>query len=419
MPANSTRFKLIKAGRLIDARGDKPIENGAVLLEDSKILQVGHANEISPPDGAPVEEFDFPQGTVLPGLIDVHTHFNYMGDGSHTDDVMAMEDDILLIRSMVNARTHLESGVTTVRECGGKHKTISSLRDGIRQGLILGPKILACVRPITITGGHMWQMGSEADSKDEVIKAVRQVIKEGADFIKVPTTGGSTKTSFPFFPSHNLPELQAIVEEAHKFGKQVATHSRATSGIVNSLDAGVDMIIHCWMQEPDGSWKFQQNVAERIVKEDRAVNPTIYVAYSRILAMRQKIEESKGPSEVDEYGRSLSGAERDFDSLLDTIRRYVELGARLAPGSDSGFTWYPFGQFVHELEYFTHVGMPTMKAIQSATRDAAKTVGISSITGTLEPNKAADVIVVNGNPADNISALSDVQAVFVEGSKVK
>ena len=94
MPANSTRFKLIKAGRLIDARGDKPIENGAVLLEDSKILQVGHANEISPPDGAPVEEFDFPQGTVLPGLIDVHTHFNYMGDGSHTDDVMAMEDDI-------------------------------------------------------------------------------------------------------------------------------------------------------------------------------------------------------------------------------------------------------------------------------------------------------------------------------------
>ena len=419
MPDNPTRFKLIKAGRLIDSRGDKPIENGAVLIENSQIRQVGHVNQVVPPEGAPVEEFDFPRGTVLPGLIDVHTHFNYMGDGTHTDDVMAIDEDLLLIRSVVNARTHLESGVTTVRECGGKHRTITSLRQGIRQGIIPGPKILACVRPITITGGHMWQMGSEADSKDEVIKAVRQVIKEGADFIKVPTTGGSTKTSFPFFPSHNLPELTAIVEEAHKFGKQVATHSRATSGIVNSLDAGVDMIIHCWMQEPDGSWKFQQDVAERIVKEDRAVNPTIYVAYSRILSMRQKAEESGGSSGVDEYGRSLSDAEREFDSLLDTIRRYVELGARLAPGSDSGFTWYPFGQFVHELEYFTHVGMPTMKAIQAATRDAAKTIGISSITGTLEPNKAADVIVVNGNPADNISALSDVQAVFVEGAKVK
>ena len=422
MPSESTSFKLIIARFLIDGLSDKPVENGAVLIEGSKIVQVGSANEVSPPEGAPVEEYDFPQGTVLPGLMDVHTHFNYMGDGSHTDDVMATEDDILLIRSVVNARTHLESGVTTVRDCGGKHRTILSVREGMRQGLIPSPRILACGRPVTITGGHMWQMGGEADGVDGVTKAVRQVIKEGADYIKVPTTGGSTSTTAPFLPSYNLPELRAIVAEAHKFGKQVATHSRATSGIVNSLEAGVDMIIHSWMQEADGSWIFREDLADRIAKEDRPINPTLYVDQTRIIVMKEW--EREGSTEqrsiVDGVTTlTLDKAERDFDSLMDQMRRYIGMGVQLIAGTDSGFEWYEFGNLVNELEYFAHVGMSYMDAIKSATGEAAKAIGISDVTGALEPGKLADVLVVDGNPSERINDLANVEAVFFEGTKVR
>ncbi len=422
MPSESTSFKLIKAGFLIDGFSDKPIENGAVLIEDAKIVQAGSASEVLPPEGVSVEKYDFPRGTVLPGLIDVHTHFNYMGDGRHTDDVMAMEDDILLIRSVANARTHLESGVTTVRDCGGKHRTILSVREGMRRGLIPSPRILACGRPLTITGGHMWQMGGEADGIDEVTKAVRQVIKEGADYIKVPTTGGSTSTTAPFLPSYNLPELQAIVDEAHKFGKQVATHSRATSGIVNSLDAGVDMIIHSWMQEVDGSWVFRDDLAERIAREGRSINPTLYVDQTRIMVMREwEREGSTGQHAIVDGVATLTldKAQRDFDSLMGQMSRYIDMGVQLIAGTDSGFEWYAFGNLMKELEYFSHVGMSYMATIKSATGDAAKAIGISDLAGTLKPDKVADVLVVDGNPIEKIGDLANVEAVFFEGARVR
>ena len=125
-------YKLIKARYTIDGLADRPMDNGAVLIEGSRIAAVGRAQEVSAPEGAHVEVFDYPAGTLMPGLIDVHCHFNYLGDGTHTDDVMAMSDDVLLMRSLMTARTHLEAGVTTARETGAKHDTSFSLREGMK-----------------------------------------------------------------------------------------------------------------------------------------------------------------------------------------------------------------------------------------------------------------------------------------------
>ena len=416
-----TTLKRIRAARLIDGLSERPLEHGAVLLEGSRIIQVGKADDVVPPSGATVEEYDYPTGTILPGLIDVHCHFNYLGDGTHTDDVMSLPDDVLLMRSTATARTHLESGVTTARETGAKHDTTFSLREGIRLGLAKGPRLVLCGNPVTITGGHMWQMGSEADGVDGVRAAVRSLIKRGADWIKVPATGGSTSTSLPFRPAYTVEELRAICDEAHKLGKLVGAHCRSTSGMVTSLDAGVDMIIHLWFREEDGSFNFRPDVAERIAKEGTLVNSTLHTARETVRKLSEVVESAResGTDVSRKASLNLETAKRNQELQLNDARQLGEMGVPLIPGTDSGFSWIPFGRFGYELECLVLAGFTPMRAILAGTSDASKAIGVSDIVGTLEKGKEADVLVVNGNPAQDIEAIRDVLAVFQGGSRVR
>ncbi len=405
----------IRAARLIDGVSDRPIEDGAVLLEGSQILQVGRAGDVAIPPGATVEEYNFPTGTLLPGLIDVHCHFNYLGDGTHTDDVMNLSDDILLMRSLVTARIHLESGVTTARETGAKHDTTFSMQQGIRLGLAKGPRLVLCGNPVTITGGHMWQMGVEADGVDGVRTAVRNLLKRGADWIKVPATGGSTRSSYPTRPSYTVEELRAICDEAHRFGKLVGTHCGSTAGIVNSLDAGVDMIIHAGFREEDGSYNFSPDVAERMARQGIVVNPTLQVGRARVQALAESVQATGRTDDRLE----LETDERNVEIQFEQTRRMREFGIPMIPGSDSGFGWYPFGGFGYELECLTEVGYSPMRAVLAGTKDAAEAIDVSDIVGTLEKGKEADLLVVDGNPAEDIKAIRQVLAVFQGGTQVR
>ncbi len=419
--ASESPYKVIKAARVIDGRGDLAVENGAVLVEGSRVLRVGPAHQVSPPGGAPAAEFDYPTGTVMPGLIDVHCHFNYMGDGTHTDDVMALPDDLLLIRSLRNAQIHLESGVTTIRETGAKHDTSFSLREGIRQGLAKGPRLLLSGNPVTITGGHMWQMGSEADGVDGVRTAVRRLVKRGADWIKVPVTGGSTRSSVPYRPAWTLEELTAMCDEAHRFGLLVGAHSRLTETIIQGLDAGVDMTIHGGFQERDQGWVFRRDVAERIAQEGRCINTTIHVGRVRIQLL-QEMAERTGESPVLAYGNErleLGKAEQALENRMGQVRQLMDIGVPLIPGTDSGFGWYPFGGFAYELECLVMGGYSPTRAIQAATREAAGAIGLSDTVGTLEPAKEADILVVEGDATSDIKALHNVLAVFQGGEQVR
>ncbi len=419
--SNDVTFKLISAGRLISGLDEKPLVNGAVLVEGSRIRQVGEAHQVATPEGTAVKRFEFPTASVLPGLVDAHCHFNYVGDGMHTDDVMELPDDILLMRSMKTALTHLESGVTSARETGAKHQTSFSLRAAIQSGLTEGPRLVVSGNPITITGGHMWQMGAEADGEDGVRLAVRSLIKRGADWIKVPATGGTTRTSIRFRPSFTVDELRAITDEAHKLGMLVGTHCSVTAGIVNSLEADVDMIIHCRFQEPDGSMNFRPEIAERIAREGRVVNTTLHTGRSKIW-MLEELAAQTGDSQGVAYGDEtvdLESMKTSYEGVLEQARLLNEFGVSLIPGTDSGFGWYPFGGFGHELECLTHVGYTPMRAIQAATMEAAKAIGVSDIVGTLEAGKQADLLVVEGDPTSDIRAIQDVKAVFQAGEMVR
>ncbi len=416
MAAGSPRFTLITAARLLDGTDRPPLGPAALLLEDGRIARLGPPAEVAPPDGAPAERVDYGDATILPGLVDAHTHLVAPGDGTPGDDVALEDDHILLLQAAKNARTLLHSGVTTLRENGAKGRVAFSLREGIRRKLAPGPRMVICGRPITTTGGHMWYFGSEADGVDAVRAEVRRLVKEGADYIKIVATGGSTRTSDPNRASYTVAELAAITDEARRHGKLTAAHCTSALGVANCLEAGVDMIIHCIFNEPDGTYRFRPDLVERLVAARAWVNPTLYV-------MRAGIERRAAACErqgalTPELTAELDRARRALDVRIDAVRRMAEAGVRMTAGSDSPWGWYAPGEFVHEIEMLAEAGLPYREAIAAGTAGSAESIGAGAVAGRLAPGRPADVLVVRGDPTRDLRALWDVLDVFQAGRRV-
>ncbi len=415
MPSNA-QFTLITADRLIDARGGPPIEKGAILAEGSRIVAVGRADDIRAPEGASVDVSDYPGCTVLPGMVDCHTHHNGFGDGRMGDDLALLPDEILTVQAARNARASLYSGVTTIRENGPKNVTMFRLRDSINAGLTIGPRMVLCGRPVAIIGGHMGYFGGEVTGANQTRALARQLIKEGADYIKITATGGSTRTSFPSLPSFNIDELKAVTSEARKFGKLTATHSMSSAGIANSLEAGVDMIIHCQFRDPDGTDIFREEVAERIGQQGAYVNPTLHVGRSSAWTLAHKRDDG-GLTQGEQA--QLDDTRATMEVRLDHTRRMIEMGLNVITGSDSSWGNYRLGNTVYETELLVHAGYTPMQGVLSVTSWAASALNMDDKVGTLEPGKEADALVVRGNPAQDINDLWNVADVFFAGRKLE
>ena len=415
MPPAADDFKLVRAGLLIDGLGGPPVERGAVLARGSEIVAVGRQNDVAAPEGARFQVLDHPSGTVMPGMVDCHTHHNGFGDGRAGDDLATLPDEVLALQSAHNARRSLFTGVTTIRENGPKNVTMLRLRDAVDQGITAGPRMVLCGRPVSIIGGHMGYFGSVVTGPVEGRAMVRQLVKEGADYIKITATGGSTRTSDPLRPSFDVDELTAMVDEARKFGRLTATHCTSTQGIVNSLDAGVDMIIHCIFKEPDGSYDFRPDVADRLAEQGAYVNPTLHVLRSRVWSgLLKRADSGLTPAEQ----AQLDDDRRGFDTAIEHSRRMLERGVKIITGSDSSWGEYPLGNAVNETECLRMAGMPGMDAVMSITGDAARAIAVDDVTGSLQPGKAADIIVVDGNPAADLDALWSVTEVIAAGKLI-
>jgi len=416
MPA-SARFTLITAARLVDGSGAAPVEPAALLIEGDRIARAGRPAEVRAPDGASVDRRDYGAATILPGLVDAHTHLVAPGDGTLGDDVAKENDDILLLQAAKNARTLLHSGVTTLRENGAKGRVAFSLREGIRRRLAPGPRMVICGRPITITGGHMGYFGSEADGVDAVRAEVRKLLKEGADYVKIVASGGSTRTSDPNRASYTVAELAAMTDEAHRHGTLTAAHCTAAESVQNCLDAGVDMIIHCIFNEPDGTYRFRPDLVERLVAAKAWVNPTLYVMKAGIDRLREA-REREGRLTPDLIAQ-LEQSQRALDVRVDAVRQMTEAGVRMTAGSDSPWGWYAPGEFVHEIHMLARAGLSYGDAIVAGTSGAAESIGVGAVAGRLLPGRPADVLVVRGDPTRDIAALWDVLDVYQAGRRIE
>ncbi|MEE8159929.1 MAG: amidohydrolase family protein [Dehalococcoidia bacterium] len=406
---------IIRADKFIDGRGGPIQQDMALAVKNGVISRVGPRDQLELPESGGPTVLEFPNATLLPGLIDCHTHTNMPANGRKGEEVIPDGDNLRLLRSARNAAAALQSGVTTMCDNGAWNRTGFALKEGISQGEVQGPNLLACGRPVTTTGGHLWFMGSEADGIDGVGQATRQLIKEGADFIKVMATGGSTLTSDPFRPAYSVEELKAIGDEGRRHNRMVAAHCRCNQGMQNVLEAGYDGIYHAFFAGEDGLPSFDQEIAKRIAEQGVWVNPTIHIGRSGIWALERKGEEV-GLSEQEEA--MLLERRHNHQVRLEHCSRMVDLGVKLIAGSDCGWGNYPFGQLAYELECMVMVGLSPTQAVSAATCDAAMALSIHDSVGTLEPGKQADLLLVGGDPSVNILDLMNVVAVFKAGVRV-
>jgi imidazolonepropionase-like amidohydrolase len=316
---------------------------------------------------------------------------------------MEEPDEILLLTAHRNSLTALSSGVTTIRDCGGKGRLMFHLRDAITRGIVPGPRFVLSGRPLTITGGHCRYFGGECDGVDGVRSAARRLLSEGADFIKVMASGGGTVGTFSERPSYEVDELRAAVEEAHKAGKPCSCHTIATESISRALDAGTDHIEHCSFMAPDKSWQFDEAIARRVAESGVMVTPTLQVGFDRLEAA-----EAAGDHEAAEpHRRALA------DSLANA-RQLHELGVPLVAGNDAGWRQTGFDDFHKEIALLVEAGLSPLEAIHAATGRAAAACRVPEI-GTLAPGQAADLIAVRGNPAEDIRLLADPVLVMLGG----
>ena len=418
MPQADNTLRVILPGKLIDGVSDQAQEGTAVAIQGGVIRWVGPASQAEDLDdgGGCRETLEFPGGALLAGLFDIHTHTNMPGDGRTGEQVnLDDNDEIRLLRSARNAAAAVASGVTTLCDCGSWNRTGFALKEGLAEGLVEGPRVLVSGPPVTVTGGHLWYMGGEADGVEDVRKRVRYLIKQGADFIKIAASGGSTSTSDPYRASYSVAELTAIVDEAHNRGRSVLAHCRCTDAINSALDAGVDAILHCSFYDNDGSYRFDQKTADRLASSEAWLNPTMYLGrISRARLIETKKERPLTPFEQDRLDRSTISGEnsaKQFGAL-------IKAGVKLVGGSDCGWGSYPFGDFQGEILALHAAGLSPLEAIYAGTRSPAAALGIEDSIGTVAPGKEADLLVVNGDPSQDLERLRDVAAVFKGGVRV-
>jgi len=406
-PAKTPGHIVVHAGKMLDVRTGKTLTDQAIVIEGGKIASVGPMAQANRSAGDRL--IDLPSATVLPGLTDAHTHMT--GD---PQDVGYEGLGISIPRATLigarNARLTLEAGFTTVRNVGAEGFSDVALRDAINAGDIPGPHMLVSGPALGITGGHCdenllpfeyhYTAEGVADGVEGVQHKVREVIKYGADLIKICATGGVlSHGDNPQASQYTLEEMKAIVADAHRLGRKVAAHAHGAQGILWASQAGVDSIEH-------GSYIDDAAIAE-MKKNGTYLVPTLYLADWFL----DNAERLHVPAEMIAKGRTVMAAARKNEAHA------FASGVRVAFGTDAAV--YPHGLNAHEFAVMVKLGLTPLQSIQAATINAADLLGWSDKIGTLEAGKWADIIAVDGDPLQDVTTLEKVKFVMKSGEVVK
>ena len=395
----------IKTGRVLDVTKGTYIENAVILVQDERISAIGV--NLTIPIGS--EIIDLSGMTVLPGLIDCHTHLTYDPTGFGYQS-LGISIPRRALTGAKNARLTVEAGFTTVRDVGAYGYTDVALRDAISEGDIPGPRIIASGPSIGITGGHCddnllapehdFSAEGVADGVPAVMQKTREVIKYGAGVVKFCATGGVlTLGDDPRASQYSLEEMKALVNEAHRLGRKVAAHAHGGEGIKLAVEAGVDSIEH---------GTYIDDEAVRMMKAKGVyLVPTLYLS-NWFLANYQRLGI---PPPI------IAKAKEVMPAMQKNISRAIQQGVPVAFGTDAAV--YPHGLNAREFAVYVRYGMTPLAAIQTATISAAKLIGWEDRVGRVEKGMFADVIAVDGDPLKDITQLERVRAVIKGGVVVR
>jgi imidazolonepropionase-like amidohydrolase len=389
----------IRARRAFD--GERLLEDGAtVFLEGSRIAAV-EAPGFAIPDG--YEVLDVPDGTVLPGLFDVHVHLCGDSGVGALDRLPDFDDEQLDGIVTTSLEQHLRAGVTTVRDLGDRRYAVLERRD--RADGQPWPTILAAGPPITTRRGHCWNMGGEVSGPDEIKAAIRKRAERGVDVVKVMASGGAMTPGTNIMACQfTLDELELVVQEAHAAGLSVTAHAHGLPSVEQAVEARVDGIEHCTCLIENGI-DVPDRLLERLAERQIAVCPTL-----------GKASGHEPPAVIREL---LERAGITWEVRQRLMARMHEAGVRLVAGADTGISpGKPHGLVARAVADFVHGGIPTAAALAMATSTAAEVTGLGREKGRLRAGFDADVLIVDGDPFADIAALTRVSAVFANGRRL-
>lgn len=400
------KVKVIKAGRLIDVASGSVLKNQIILIQSDTVVAIGPLIAI-PKDA---EIIDLSNATVLPGLIDCHTHLTSEPSNDYYADIFRKTAADVALRAPIYAKRTLEAGFTTCRDVGAGDLVDISLRNAINQGIIVGPRMFVATFALGATGGHSDLSGFNpnisskgnpdftgvADGVDEIRKRVRNNVKWGADVIKFCATAGVlSEEESVGAPQYSLEEMKALIDEAHMWGKKVAAHAHGTEGIKRAVLAGVNSIEHGSIMDTE--------IFQLMKQKGTYYVPTIYVPEYVI----QEFAKKGYPEKIIDKARTIA------PQILTSFKDATKAGVKIAFGTDAGV--FPHGTNARQFAYMVKYGQTPMQAIQSATINAADLLGRSDKIGAIEKGKFADIIAVDGNPLDNITILENVSFVMKGG----
>ncbi len=375
---------LLRCSRIVDGVGGTLTQHG-VLVEGKRIARVAPIAEF---EGFSGEDLALDNTTLLPGLIDCHVHLCFDAEPNPGEVTEKMQPGAVAVRALANAQRSLRGGITAIRDCGGKDYLEFAARDACNRGQFQGPTVRASGRMICMTGGHDNRFGRVADGVDEVVKAVREQVHAGSDLVKIMATGGvMTPGVDPEDAHYCAEEMAAGIAEGHRFQKPCASHAQGTEGILNAVRGGIDSIEH-------GIFMSQKCIDEMLERGTYLV-PTL-AALNNILAA--------GDRGIPDYVREK--AARVAETHRNSIKMYYQAGGRIAMGTDAGTPFNHHGENAQELRYMVGVGISPLDAITFSTANAADLMRLEK-TGRIQAGAVADLLVVEGNPLEDIDAVAD------------
>ncbi len=380
---------------MFDGRAVRP--RSGVLVSGGIIRWVG-SHRRAPREAAAAVAVDVDGKVLTPGLIDCHVHLCFDGGADFVEEARVSEP-YAAVKCVANAGRQLAAGVTTVRDLGGFGAVVCEVGKAIGEGRVSGPRVVASGQAITITGGHGWNsFARQADGADGVRLAVREQLRRGARSIKIVATGGVLTPGVTFdFTAFTPQEVEAAVDEAHKWGVPIAAHAIGAGGIESCVRAGIDSVEHGAQISTETA---------RLMREQGTFHVPTISALNGIVG---------NPDTVPAYAVEKARAVLEFAG--DAFRRAVRAGVRHACGTDAGTPYNPHGGAPREVIAMIEWGLTPLKALQAATANASDLLRMPSV-GTVEEGKAADLVLWRGDPLQDPTVLLAPSAVFASGEPV-